>query len=116
MWSVVRKLFPLVLLFSALETVESFAAWGNSTGVGFHVSGKLNVLYGETGTNDGQSKKRRNILIYGAGGLAALTYDRFLLGGSFDYNLWRQITAPSELDGYNTQGTEVYFGAFNIYN
>lgn len=58
----------------------------------------------------------RSMIVYGANTDLGLQFGGFKFGVGAEYNMWKQMKSPSDLDGTNAQGTEFSWGPMLGYN
>lgn len=95
------------LFFLLIFSSASCYAESSSAGLAPFISVGLKGSYGSNGSSDGVTVKDRKLAVYGVDGILGLKWSGFIVGGGFDYNLWRQLTSPSSVGNSNTQGKQL---------
>ena len=92
-----------LLIFSSMRCYAESAA----TGLAPFISVGLKGSYGSNASDDGVTVKDRKFAAYGLDAILGLKWSGFIVGGGFDYNMWRQLTSPSSVGNSNTQGKQI---------
>ena len=91
-----KYLLPLVCLLTTFDCLAAFQ-------LSFAGRGAL----GKAGNENSSSLKTRDFYVYGAEAKLGYSFGRFIIGGSADYNLWKQKTEPSEVSNSNMSGKQL---------
>lgn len=109
-----KQILLIALLLSACPLTVfgafDFRNGGRASGPGvkFYGAAALKGGLGESGS-ESTSAEMRDQYRYGAELNLGLRFGVFLIGGSAEYNLWRQKTDPSEVAYTNMSGTQVNY-------
>ncbi len=95
-----------VLLFSFKSTAATVRS--GTGGIGLFASVNAGA---SSGSLKGSGMESRNFMVYGVSADLGLDWSSLLIGASVDYNLWRQMKDPAELNNSNAQGKETSIAA-----
>ena len=101
----------VMFLFSS----AAFSAGAPSTTHRWFFSAGLGASSGTLAGSD-LGLSSRSMIVYGANTDLGLQFGGFRFGAGAEYNLWKQLKSPSDLDGTNAQGTEFSWGPMLGYN
>ena len=87
---------------------------GSSTHLWFFSAG-VGASSGTLAGND-LGLSSRSMIVYGVDSDVGLRLGNFMIGAGLEYNLWKQLKDPTDLDGTNAQGTELSWGPTLGYN
>ncbi len=103
----------LVLATALLLSSGIVQAADPKPGLGYFASLSAGASYG---TLEGSGMQSRNLGVYGVTGDLGLTWGAFIIGAGLEYNLWRQMKDPAELNNTNAQGKEMSIAPTIGYN
>jgi hypothetical protein len=96
-----------LLILLVFISLSSFAQTGGTKKNGFYLSFAGKGLLGTSGSKDTSVAKTRDQYVYGAETILGYHFGPFLVGGSAEYNVWKQKTDPSSVNDTNMSGTQV---------
>lgn len=110
-----KVLVTLTTLFLFSGQTYAAASGPRQSGLGYYFSIGAGASYGTLAATD-LNLSSRNMAVYGINSDLGIELGSFMIGAGVEYNMWKQIKSPSDLDGTNAQGTELSFGPAIGYN
>ena len=101
--------------FILMSGATAKAAPGASNHNLFFFSAEVGASSGSLAGSD-LGLSSRSMAVYGASGDVGIRLGEFMIGAEVEYDLWKQLKNPSDLDGTNAQGSEMSWGPMLGYN